>query len=133
SDVIVCDVAPNGWDGYDLQFWQGGQSENPDLAWARLVAGETPRVELAILPSLLKQNQIFLWGGFADGFWAQPGKFDYVDRFTHVEAGNAMKENSNYPLKAFYAYDNTCRAPSGFVAMGAEPGVCPEAVPPKQE
>ncbi len=132
NNVIVSDPAPNGWEGYDKLLWQGGQEENPDLAWVRLLAGDVPRVEFAILPTLLKPNQIFLWGGFADGFWRDPGRFDYVDRFTHVQAGNAMKDNSNYPLKAFYAYDNTCRAPSAFVANGAEPGVCPEAVPPRQ-
>ena len=58
-----------------------------------------------------------------------PGKLDYVDRFTLGEAGSPIRDNPNYPLKALYLVDNACREAFGFIATGYEPQLCPRAEP----
>ena len=56
--------------------------------------------------------------------------FDHHDHFTHEEAGSPTKsETQYYPLKAMAALDNTCRAASGYIPKGGEPGLCPVTVP----
>jgi hypothetical protein len=61
--------------------------------------------------------------------------FEFNDHFTLEQAGSPLKEDAkNYPLKALWGVDNTCRMPSGFTpSTGSMPGLCPnyEPVPSK--
>ena len=52
--------------------------------------------------------------------------FEFNDHFTFEQAGYPMKEDAkNYPIKAIWGVDNTCRIPSGFTPTGTMPGLCP--------
>ena len=59
--------------------------------------------------------------------------FDYNDTMGPSEAGSPIKGDGNYPLKALYNLDNTCRFPYGFKQMGASVrGMC-ITLPPAPE
>jgi hypothetical protein len=125
---IRSDPPPGGGDGYDRLVFETGLGDNPDLLWARLDPMNARRVEMALLKSFLQDVRGFTWGAYADGFERSPAGFDFNDRWTLAEAGSAMK-GDHYPLKAFYAFDNTCRTGSGSVPPGV-PGLCPVYIPP---
>jgi hypothetical protein len=72
----------------------------------------------------------FLWGAWAFADEVHPDWFDQHDHFSLAEAGSSLKDNPEYPLKAFAAADNTCRALSGMEPTGQLPGMCPY-VPPQ--
>jgi hypothetical protein len=55
--------------------------------------------------------------------------FDYNDHFSQAQAGSPLGGSANYPLKAFFEVDNTCRWVVGFTPTGNEPGICPVAQP----
>ena len=131
---IASDENGDKGDGYELQLFDSGQGIDPDLAWSRLEPEIPNTIEIAVKLSLIGSDsrQIFLWGAFAAS--GQNGKiiFDLNDQFTLAEAGSPLKElNTYYPLKAFYAFDNTCRAASGFTPAGGEPGICTVPPPPQ--
>ena len=69
-------------------------------------------------------------GVLADAGPKDPGKLDYVDRFTAAEAGSSVRDNKYYPLKALFAVDNVCREAFGFTPTGYEPQLCPREAPP---
>jgi hypothetical protein len=56
--------------------------------------------------------------------------FEFNDHFTYEQAGYPLKEDAkNYPVKAVWGVDNTCRVPSGFTPTGYMPGLCPNYDP----
>ncbi len=126
---IFSDKAFGGGDGYERLLFEEGVGDDPDLAWSRLNPDDPKRVDIALHSTHFPPNVIFLWGGFADGFAGGPESFDLNDRFSPEEAGSAMKSSEFYPLKNFFAFDNTCRTASGFDPGGGEPGLCPNIVP----
>jgi len=81
-------------------------------------------MQLAIKKSLLGNAASFMWNGWADDGVTDPERFDYNDSFTLAEAGSPLSGTSDYPLKALFLVDNTCRLAFGFEATGNEPGVC---------
>jgi len=117
--------APLPGDGYDTVIFDGGrgESDDPDLAWVRVNAGKRATVQFAFKLALAGKR--FMLGVFADAGLKDIASLDYVDRFTELEAGSPQKEEEDYPLKALFGVDNTCREAYGFVGTGEEPQRCP--------
>lgn len=123
--------APLTTNGYDTKIFNGGVGDSdPDIAWVRLIAAAQPKVQFAFKKSW--SGTVFMLGVLADTGLRDPGKLDYVDRFTPEQAGSPVRSNSNYPLKALYAVDNVCREAFGFAATGYEPQLCPRVEPTRK-
>lgn len=122
--------APINTDGYDSLIFDGGRGEgdDPDLAWVRINAGPNATIQFAFKRSWAGSS--FMFGVLADAGLKDAAQLDYVDRFTEEEAGSPIKNKKDYPLKALYAIDNTCREAHGFDATGFEPLLCPREIPP---
>jgi hypothetical protein len=122
--------APVKTDGYDSLIFDGGRgaSDDSDLAWVRMNAGVNSTVQFAFKRTWAGSS--FMFGVLADAWLKNVSQLDYVDRFTEEEAGSPIKNKKDYPLKALYAFDNTCREAQGFVATGFEPMLCPREIPP---
>ncbi|MDP2778601.1 MAG: hypothetical protein Q8O48_13255, partial [Anaerolineales bacterium] len=122
--------APINTDGYDSLIFDGGRGEgdDPDLAWVRINAGPNATIQFAFKRSWAGSS--FMFGVLADAGLKDAAQLDYVDRFTEEEAGSPIKTKKDYPLKALYAIDNTCREAHGFDATGFEPMLCPREIPP---
>ncbi|CAG0990639.1 hypothetical protein ANAEL_02274 [Anaerolineales bacterium] len=116
--------APMPGDGYDTVIFNGGRGEgdDPDLAWARVNAGNTATVQFAFKKSFAGTK--FMYGVLADGGVRSVADLDYVDRFTEEEAGSPVRDQKNYPLKDLYAVDNVCREVFGFTGTEQEPQRC---------
>ncbi len=115
--------APLTGDGYETVIFNQGQGNDPDLAWVRIDPKDSSMVEFAFKNSLAGPS--FMWGAWADAGLKDPSKFNYNDRFTLAQAGSPIRGDPNYPIKAIYAMDNTCRAAFGFKPTGYEPLLCP--------
>lgn len=123
--------APITTDGYEIQIFNGGVGDaDPDLAWVRTSGSAADTVQFAFKKAW--SGTTFMLGVLGDSGLKDPGKLDYVDRFTAAEAGSPVRDNSNYPLKALFAVDNVCREAFGFDATGYEPQLCPRAEPTKK-
>lgn len=121
--------APITTNGYDKLIFNGGNGDaDPDLAWMRVNAGFQATVQFAFKKSW--SGNVFMLGVIADAGLKDMSKLDYVDRFTEQEAGSPVRDKINYPLKALYAVDNTCREAFGFKPTGYEPQLCPHDNPP---
>jgi hypothetical protein len=118
-------------DSYDKLLFSPEHLDDPDAAWKRVNPEDANVIQLALKKSLLNNATTFLWNGWADDGVSDPTMFDYNDFFTLSDAGSPIKNSADYPLKALYLADNTCRLAFGFEPTGNEPGVCPlsEAVP----
>ncbi len=125
--------APYDGDGYETLIFDGGQGDDPDLAWVRIKAGPRATVQFAFKRSLTDGSYVL--GVLADAGLRDVSKLDYVDRFTAEQAGSPVRSDPNYPLKALFAVDNTCRQAYGFAPSGFEPQLCPpiEPVKPTEE
>ncbi len=115
--------APYSGNGYDTLIFDRGHGNDPDLAWFRISPGSPTTLEFAFKKIL--SGNAFMWSAVADAGLKDPGKFYYNDRFTIEEAGSPLTENSNYPIKALYLFDNTCRAAFGYNPTEYDPLVCP--------
>ena len=118
--------APLPGDGYDDVIFDGGRGpdDDPDLAWVRVNAGKNATVQFAF-KRWLAENR-FMFGVIADAGLKEIEDLDYVDRFTESEAGSPIKGDDDYPLKALYGVDNTCRTAQGFEGNWEEPQRCPK-------
>jgi len=122
-----------GGNGYE------GAVENKGLAYARLTPDQEASLQIAVSHSLVEVQE-FLWGAWADAGLRKPVLFDYHDAFTKREAGMAIRDDEDYPLKAVAELDNTCRKAYNFSASAGIPGLCislpkkeprePQRVPP---
>lgn len=121
--------APLDGDGYETVLFDHGIGEDPDMAWVRVNAGAYETVQFAFKRSLT--DGAYMLGVLADAGLKDPGKLDYVDRFTEAEAGSPEKSEQEYPLKALYAVDNACREAYGFEPTGYEPQLCPREPTPE--
>lgn len=110
--------------GYEEKVFLSGQGADPDAAWTRRDPQEPNRVQIALKVSLFDTAQGFLWGIWANEGNENPNWFDYNDHFTLEEAGSPADGNDEYPLKALYLLDSTCRSWFGFDPVGNEPGMC---------
>jgi len=123
KNVIQSDPPQTG-DGYDLQVFDGGKGDDPDIAWARISPQDANSVQITFKKALLKGDTSYLVGAWA-GSDLNPAWFDLNDRFTHEQAGAADPGYElYYPIKELAEIDNTCRIPVGFASSGNEPGVC---------
>lgn len=122
--------APNSsWDGYDDEVFNQGQGADPDAAWIRRDPSDPNQIQLALKFAQLADNQ-FMWSVWADEGVHEAVYFDYNDHFTLEEAGSPVLNSNDYPLKALFAVDNTCRWGFGFSPTVNEPGVCAIPVTP---
>ena len=124
---IVADENFNGT-GYDTQVEMSGDS----LAFARVSPDDSMAVQIAVSSALLENPESFLWGAWADGGLKDISMLDYNDAISSGAAGSPFKDSSDYPIKALYSVDNTCRLAYGF-GIGAAPGMCTSAPPPSKE
>ncbi len=123
--------APFSGNGYDTVVFNQGQGQDPDLAWVRIDPKNSNVIEFAFKRTL--PGKSFMWSVWADAGMRAPGKFSYNDLYTIEQAGSAQTDNLNYPIKALFAMDSTCRAAFGFQPNGYEPLLCPvEEVPTKK-
>ncbi|MHC1782712.1 MAG: hypothetical protein AB9891_08135 [Anaerolineaceae bacterium] len=119
---------PQKGDSYETLVFDSGQGPDPDAAWAMVSGQAANTVLLAFKFSLINNDSQFMWGVWADRGLKNPAWFDYHDQFTAAEAGSPLPGVPNYPSKAIFAVDNSCRWAVGFSPNGQEPGICP--VPP---
>ena len=117
-------------DGYDVKVFDGGQGNDPDTAWARILPTNPLVVQLAVKRSLFEADDKYL-----ASFWAAhdaliPAQFDFNDHMTHEQAGAAVHGfEIFYPIKGLSELDNTCKVAVGFVPSGTEPGLCKTLIP----
>jgi hypothetical protein len=116
--------APSSGDGYETVIFNGGQGTDPDLAWVRIAPDMPNTIQFAFKLSILEGVSTYLVNGRVDAGIKDPPKFNYNDFFTLPDAGSPLHNDANYPEKAVYSVDNTCRLAVGFTANGSEPLVC---------
>jgi hypothetical protein len=118
--------------GYFEEIFNNGVGNDPDLAWSRLSKVDPAVVEIAFKNKLTGGEMgKFIWLPWTDSGMLDWSLFDFNDHFTLEQAGFPLKEDTkNYPLKALWGVDNTCRMPSGFKPTGFMPGLCPNSDPP---
>jgi len=116
--------APYSSDGYETLLFDGseGIGDDPDLAWVRTVTEENATIQIAFKRSLA--GDVFMAGVLADAGLKDVGQMDYVDRFTEGDAGSSVRDKKDYPLKALFLVDNTCRDAFGFQPTGYEAMIC---------
>ncbi len=111
-------------EGYDKPGYTSTAAlEGDKVAWARIDPGNLAGVQLAISKALLGSEE-FAWGAWADGGIQDPSLFDYDDNFGQSEAGSPVKTEDDYPIKAVYSVDNTCRLTYSIVDTSGIPGLC---------
>lgn len=122
--------APFDGDGYETLIFDINQGigDDVDLAWVRSLPANT--LQFAFKRDLVGSE--FMFGAIADAGLKDPGRMDYVDRFTESQAGSPVRDSQHYPLKELYSVDTTCHAAFGFVATGYEPKICPRIIPEGQ-
>jgi hypothetical protein len=123
SHAFVSDSGGATGDGYETLVFDQGKGDDPDTAWVRVSPTDPKSFQVAFKKALIGDEKTYgasLWAG-AD---LNPALFDYVDHFTHDQAGAALKSSLFYPIKALFNIDNTCRAAIGFTPTGNQPGVC---------
>jgi hypothetical protein len=127
---IQSDPPPQTGDSYETVLFNAGQGADPDLAWARVSPTNPASVQIAFKRSLFNDANPYMWGAWAmDASMLHPDWFDYNDHFTLTQAGSPLQGSADYPLKALYEVDNTCRWAVGFTPTGNEPGICPVIQP----
>ena len=116
----------NGYDGVIFDLSQNIFPEgDPDLAWVRAIKDEKPAIEIAYRKWIFKDgNESFMWSVWASGQDIDPASFNLHDSIAETQAGSPNKGNANYPIKDLAAFDNSCRVPLGFDAVGNEPLGC---------
>ncbi len=119
------DDPPQEGTSYETLVFDGGQGEDPDLAWVRLLPGEKPQVQLALKYEAIDRDPAFMWWVWADRGVNHPDWMDYHDHFTLAEAGEPFPGRAHYPIQAIAQVDNTCHWVFGFVPDGHEPCICP--------
>ena len=113
--------------GYYEEMFNDGKGNDPDLAWSRLSKVDSSVVEIAFKNTLTGgEKGKFIWLPWSDVGMLDWSMFEFNDHFTLEQAGSPMKDDTiNYPLKALWGVDNTCRVPSGFsTPTGSMPGIC---------
>lgn len=120
--------------GYYQQIFNDGKGDDPDLAMSRR-SDDADSIQLAFKNTLTGGDKgKFIWLPWADYGMQNLSLYEYNDHFTYSQAGYPLKEDAqNYPIKALWGIDNTCRAASGFEPKGTILGLCPEAVSPEPE
>ena len=110
-------------DGYETVVVSNGVGVDPEGAWARLSPQNPRTLQIAVKKSLINRTSFLFWA-WTDFDLGKAAAFDYNDVYTAQEAGSPYASNPNYPLKALFGMDNTCRVAYGFTPVGNEPGLC---------
>jgi hypothetical protein len=135
--VVKPDETLNEGRGYFEEIFNDGKGNDPDLAWSRLSKDDPAIVQLAFKNTLTGgEKGKFIWLPWSDAGMLDWSLFEFNDHFTFSQAGYPLKEDAqNYPIKALWGVDNTCRIPSNFTSMGYMPGLCQnyDPVPSKSE
>jgi len=117
-------------DGYDAKVFDGGQGNDPDAAWARILPTNPLVVQLAVKRSLFGDDHKYLANLWAGHDALSPALFDFNDHMTHEQAGAAIRGfEIFYPIKGLSELDNTCKVAVGFAPSGNEPGLCKTLIP----
>ncbi len=125
GEVRACrEDPPQDGTSYDTLVFDSGHGEDPDAAWARLLPGPKPELQLALKYDLIERDPDFMWWVWADRGVNRPAWMDYHDHYTLEEAGEPYPGRKNYPIKAIAEVDNTCHWVFGFVPDGHEPCIC---------
>ena len=120
-------------DGYETAVFLNGSGSDPTAAWSRQSPQSPTTLQIAVKKSLINQTSFLFWA-WTDFDLGKAGLFDYNDVYTALQAGSPYPADPNYPLKALFGMDNTCRVAYGFTPVGNEPGLCggtPPASTPK--
>lgn len=130
--VVKPDATLSAGRGYYEELFNDGKGNDPDLAWSRLSKVDPSLVEIAFKNTLTGGPKgKFIWLPWADAGMLDWSMFEFNDHFTFELAGYPVKDDAkNYPLKALWGVDNTCRIASGFTPTGTMPGLCPNYDPP---
>lgn len=105
---------PAKGDGYETQY-----TEDAKVAYARLSPDNPLDVQFAFKQSLIGGVKgLFLWRAWTSANGWDAKQYPPEDHFTIKEAGVGYFPEANYPLKAVWGVDNTCRAPSGYNLYG---------------
>lgn len=117
--------------GYYEVLFDNGNGMDPDMAWSRLSKSDPAVVEMAFKNTLTGgEKGKFIWLPWSDAGMLDWSMFEFNDHMTLAQAGYPLKEDAqNYPLKALWGVDNTCRIPSNFTPTGYMPGLCPNYDP----
>ncbi len=117
-------------DGYETRIFDGGSNKDadPDLAWARMRAGDHATVQIAFKKSWL--GAAFAFDVVADAGMKDAGKFDYNSQFSLADAGSPVRSSKYYPLRSLFAVDNTCWDANHLQTVGNELVFCPVAQAP---
>lgn len=132
---VMPDVSLSDGRGYYNELYNNGTGNDPDLAWSRLSETDPAVAEIAFKNTLTGgEKGMFIWLPWADAGMQNYSLFDFNDHIYFTEAGYPLKEDAqNYPLKALWGVDNTCRVTSGFTPTGTMPGLCPDVVAPSPD
>ena len=109
--------------GYELEIFNAGLGDDPDLAWIRRDPEAANHIQIAFKESFTG-SEGFLWSAWADEGLINPGMFDYNDQISFTVAGSPYGESPDYPLKDVEKVDSTCRSWYGMTPVGDEPGLC---------
>ena len=133
--VVLPDPTLSEGRGYYQEIFNDGKGDDPDLAMSRLSKNDADTVLIAFKNTLVGgEESKFIWLPWTDYGMLNWSLFDFNDHFTFSQAGYPIKEDAqNYPLKALWGVDNTCRAASGFEPEGTIPGLCPGYTPQEPE
>jgi hypothetical protein len=129
--VVKPDESLSEGRGYYEEVFNNGKGKDADLAWSRLSKVDPSVAEIAFKNTLTGgEKGKFIWLPWADSGMLDRSLFEFNDHFTLEQAGSPMREDvNNYPLKALWGVDNTCRVPSNFKPSGTMPGLCPNYDP----
>ena len=127
-DAVKPDKELTNGGGYYQEIFNNGKGDDPDLAWSRLSKDDPTVVEIAFKNTLVGgEKGKFIWLPWADVGMKDWSKFEFNDHFTFEQAGYPLKEDkANYPLKALWGLDNTCRVASNFTPQGNHARFVPE-------
>jgi hypothetical protein len=129
SHAMLADAPSSGLNGYEKALFSPENLGDPDAAWKRVDPSDSNVMQLAIKKSLMNNTSTFMWSAWADDGVIDPGKFDYNDQFTLAEAGSPISGAADYPLKAIFLADNTCRLAYGYEETRDDAWLCQRAVP----
>lgn len=82
----------NVGDGYETLLFDAGQGLDADLAWARINPENGASVEFAFKPSLLPENQVFVWWAWAALKDVSPVDMELVD--SQIDTESWMLDNT---------------------------------------
>ena len=123
ENPVFSDAPAEGINGFEIQVFDHGQGDDPDLAWVRRDPESTNQLQIAVKNTVVGPTG-YLWSIWADGGVRDPAARDYNDRWTFQQAGSPFPNHQFYPLQEVSLVDSTCRSWYGYEPTGAEPGIC---------